>query len=417
MKSYFYGKVLWTHISAFSDMFNELSVLVYDADGKAIGWKPVPISLGPKEKVLAAIIADAPGKSIYSPDNYLPRISITWTGVQRDIERQRGQHEKRKLFVEYVDPNESDRSELYEGCVPLEPQLRSDIQTVPYILNLEMTVWTKYMDDMAQILENILPFFNPDAPVSLCERGTGQERIVKATLDSINTNFVTELSNTDRRVLQANLSFSMEMNFYKPENPIESAIKRVTVRLGADTVRAANKQQPSVGLQAFAPGEEISTYTLPCSGGTCEWLDMDRKLWSSIVEFDDDKNKYMANQYHDKLRSSQSTTPHTPEPTNPNLVEDGDTYRDIPQEDFTLGTEGYYFTIPSVRYNKQMFEPDGTTVSFSWTVSTSSTTEQHGVEGTLYEGDPVDTSDVSGSYFVANGSDVCDELAEGRECG
>lgn len=442
MKNYFYNRVIWTHLSAFSDIFNDMSVLAYDnSTGKAIGWKPVPVTIGPKEKVVAALIADDPDnpESVYAPDNYLPRISISWNGISRDTERQRGQLDKRRLFVEYLQSDEArawcDEQKAANNGLPAPegtevlydpnsvspiPVARVDTQTVPYILNIEMIIWTKYMDDMAQLLENILPFFNPDAPVSLCERGIGTERIVKVTLDSVSPNFVVELSNTDRRVLQVTLGFQMEVNFYKPEEPISKPIKRVTVRMGTDSTVGNKINITGIDKKptASAAGETVNVVALPCLSGSCDYLDLDNRIASIINAFDDNTSRYMAETYHSQLDPAIQTVPSDEPYNNPNLDDTDDTYYGLygPQMDMALGL--YRFTIPEIQYENQAFVPNGQTVSLDWTPVriTTGVIDECGVEGTLYEGVPVDTSDVSGTYWVLNPNEECDTLDDERTC-
>lgn len=320
MYNYFYNRTIWTHVTAFSDIFNEMSIINYDKDGKAIGWKPVPVTLAPKEKVVAELIAD-PDTPSKTPPNFLPRISIVWNGLSRNPERQRGQLEKRRITIDYEDQE--------------HPQAIMDMQTVPYDLMFELTVWCKYMDDMAQILENILPFFNPEAPVSLYERGLGTERQVKVTLESVTPNFVVELADPDRRVLQCNLSFKMECNFYKPQLPIGKPIKNVKVRMGADV----SKRQP---VDPNVNGTEVSVFSLPSISGSSNFLDMDQKIWSYKVQFDSNMSDYMGWQYHDKLDPSNPLTGTNPNPTNPNEVVNDNYLYGIPDKDIQDGLDNEY---------------------------------------------------------------------------
>ncbi len=385
-------------MSSFADLWDDMSVIVYDSQGRAVGYKKVPITLGPKEKVVAALIAEQGGTSVYPPDNYLPRISITWNGFTRDQERQRGNHERRRLFVD-----------LEDGC----ERIRSDLQTVPWKIDFEVTLWTKYMDDMAQLLENILPFFNPDAPISLIERGVGIERQSKVTLESVSTNFQTDISNTERRVLQANLNFSMEINFYRPEEPIGKPIKRVTVRLGQDsTIQTKNFDKSwNANSNPSSDGETINTAALPCISGDVSVLDNDKRIWSVITNFDEDLGKYMADRYRNIIDPIRPIIPEDPPPYNPNTDNDTlDVYYDMYGTQMDIGLSGYSFEIPPVMYDKQDFVPQGDEIAFTWTWSVSGDVVQDGEIGTLFEGSPIDTSDVSGSYFVENENINCNDI-------
>ena len=210
MKNVFYYRTIWQHTVAFADLFNNITLHIYEKDknspqyGQIIGYKDVPVMLAPKEKVISTLTA-LPGSQRAEIDNMLPKISIAWSGISWVPERMRGQKQKRALFVEYLDTSSgTQRVKHY------------DFQTSPYSLEFEVVIWTKYMDDGVQILENILPFFTPELYISLRERGIEIERKCMVRLNSITPNFVYELNEPDRRLLQWNLSFSIECNLYKP---------------------------------------------------------------------------------------------------------------------------------------------------------------------------------------------------------
>ena len=222
MKNFFYNKIIWNYVAAFSSIFDEMEVWVYDENGRAIRSKEVPVYLTPKEKVVAMLQRQGQGDSFpggSAIDNYLPSLTIIWRGIQLDNERMRGQREKRKLYLRYEEGESA-------------PYQHMDLQTVPYLLQFEVTIWAKYMDDAAQILENILPFFHPEAYVSLFEKSIDAERKCKVELESITPNIVYEMGQQDRRVIQFNLGFNMECNFYKPEIPVGKPILDMKTRLG-----------------------------------------------------------------------------------------------------------------------------------------------------------------------------------------
>lgn len=210
MKNVFYYRTIWQHVVAFSDLFNDIKLQVYEKNknspeyGNIIGYKNVTTILAPKEKVISSLTAQV-GSERAEVDNILPKISIAWNGIELVPERLRGQRQKRNLFVEYID-----------SSAGVQRVKHYDLQTAPYSLKFEVVIWTKYMDDGVQILENILPFFTPETYISIKERGVEIERKCMVRLDSINPNFVYELNEPDRRLLQWNLSFSVECNLYKP---------------------------------------------------------------------------------------------------------------------------------------------------------------------------------------------------------
>lgn len=241
MSDHFYFRTIWEHVTAFSEMFNNISVYVYDKDkysptyGKIKGRKIVPIILAPKEKVVSVLNALV-GSEKPEVDNVLPKMSISWSGISFDAERQRGRNQKRDLFVEYTNVEAlnllDDPQSITKPKDNLDIRVKHyDIQTVPWKLEFELVIWSKYMDDGVQILENILPFFSPDRQIVISERGIGIEREAKVTLNSVSNNFAYDLNEPDRRILQWTLSFTCECSLYKPIY-FEKEILKAVIRVG-----------------------------------------------------------------------------------------------------------------------------------------------------------------------------------------
>lgn len=276
MKNHYYYKTIWSHVVAFSDLFNDMEIFTYDTDGNPIGRKAVPLFLAPKEKVISMLNVD--GTDRPEVNNVLPRMSIVWNSTELDTERLRSQPEMRKLWVEYITQDDENGNE------ERLKQVVVDIQTVPYKLGFELSIWTKYMDHGVQLLENILPFFAPELHVSLYERGIGIERKSKVELTGVNNNFAYDLNEPDRRVLQWNLTFDMECNLYKPLQ-ITQDIRTVITR-----VYAANPQNPY-----FAQGFQSTTAV---TSGWDTHGRLDDRIMELISDFEDYDERYL--EYYNK---------------------------------------------------------------------------------------------------------------------
>jgi hypothetical protein len=280
MKNFYFNNILYNSLASMVSVFDDMSVWVYDADGRATRSKKVPVIIAPKEKVVSALMKGnfevAPSNQGVTIENYLPQISVFWNNLSLDTERLAGQRNQRRLYTE-----ESDRNE--DGCE--ESYVHTDIKTVPYKMGFEVTLWTKYESDMAQLLENILPFFHPEAYVSIYEKGVGLERQCKVTKESESLNFTYDLNQPDRRVLQSTLTFSMEINFYKPENPITKPIQKMYLNIA----------QPKENGKADGEKVIVEAASEP---GIC-FHDLDSKTRSFIKEFNLEDQIYTSQYYPD----------------------------------------------------------------------------------------------------------------------
>lgn len=204
MKYYFYPQSIFTCVTAFSDLFNDIGIRVYDTKtNEIVGYKPVPVTISPKEKIAHILNASSVNDVDPQVDNYLPRISISPPDITPAFDRNRGKQEKRLLNIEY-DDNSKKRS------------IQIDTQSIPVNYTFEVSLWTKYLIDMNQLLENIIPWFSPELYVSFKERNFGIEHKSRIILTNSSKNFVYEYGENDKRILQWNLSFSMDGVMYKP---------------------------------------------------------------------------------------------------------------------------------------------------------------------------------------------------------
>lgn len=204
MKFYFYPQSIYTCTVAFADLFNDMGVRVYDPKtNDIIGFKPVPLTLSPKEKIAHVLNASEVNDVDPQVDNYLPRISISPPDIVWDSERMRGKNETRVLNVEY-DTGTGTR------------KINMDVQVVPVKLSFEVSLWCKYLIDMYQLIENIMPHFSPEVYVSFKERNFGIERKSRVVMTGSSKNFVYEYTETEQRILQWNFSFEMDGVLFKP---------------------------------------------------------------------------------------------------------------------------------------------------------------------------------------------------------
>lgn len=204
MRFYFYPQSLYTCTVAFADIFNDIGIRVYDTKtNNIVGFKPVPLTLSPKEKIAHILNTSTINDVDPQVDNYLPRLSIAPPDVVWDSERMRGKFERRLINIEY-DTGTGLR------------KMQTDVQVIPVTITFELSLWAKYMVDINQLLENIMPGFAPETYVSFKERNFGIEHKARIIMTGSSKNFVYEYGETERRILQWNLTFAMDGVLYKP---------------------------------------------------------------------------------------------------------------------------------------------------------------------------------------------------------
>jgi len=199
--TYFYNETIKRCVSVFGTMFNNLDYKKTKADGTVLGRYKVPISYGPAQKFLQRL-AEEPNLNDNSRSAIsLPRMAFELTGFTYDPQRQQN-----KLI-------RSQKTTLETGGVNRKFQY----SPAPYDLNFTLSIMTKNMNDALQIVEQILPYFQPEYTVTMkMIDDLADHRDVPIVLNDVSFTDDYEGSFEDRRVITYELSFTMKTYFFGP---------------------------------------------------------------------------------------------------------------------------------------------------------------------------------------------------------
>jgi hypothetical protein len=315
----------------FASIFDEMEVWDFDAEGKAVGRTPVPVKLTYKEKVISMLLNGNTNNPyrLRDNENILPMVSIQWTGAQLDKERMRGMREKRHIYLEYADTGEGKP----------DTKQHMDMQTVPYKLTFEVTLWAKYVDHLVQMAENIDAFIHPEIYLEYYEKGLGIGRKIRVikTNESIHLNPDLPDNELRSKFVTWSYTFEVECNLYKPENPVGKPIKRVVVRYSA--VSESNN-----GL-ATAPAEQTVTQTTDAitattSASSACYYDYDANIVDYIRKFSDAEQSVIAEQYQPFVNCQLSPQNIIPPAVTPvPVLAYGEVHLDVSSDVITITSE------------------------------------------------------------------------------
>ena len=116
---------------------------------------------------------------------------------------------------------------------------------VPYNVGFVLSIATKLNDDMLQIMEQILPYFQPGLNITLnLVSSINEKRDIPVILESINMSDDYEGSFDNRRAMITTLQFTAKIYLFGAvaDNP-DALIKRVNVDYFTDTNRVVAKRE------------------------------------------------------------------------------------------------------------------------------------------------------------------------------
>ena len=201
--TYSYHDIFRKTVIAFGTLFNNIELR------RSTEVMKVPLAYGPKQKFLARLdqIPDPTNKRVQIT---LPRISFEINGIQYDPSRKVSPTQKIK-FPKDVDENKN----VY--------------MPVPYNLSFELAIISKNQEDGMQILEQILPFFQPHYNLSVkLIPEIDDTRDVPVVLTNVDYEDSYEGDFASRRAIIYTLQFTVKTYLYGPVTDAKIIKKVVT---------------------------------------------------------------------------------------------------------------------------------------------------------------------------------------------
>ena len=230
---HFYNKSIRNTVIAFGTIFNNINIKRLDSSGNPLQTVRVPLSYAPKEKFIARLDQNA---NLTGSDSSvaitLPRMSFDVNSYSYDPSRKLNKNQKRSVA---------------KNASGDEKRVFTQFSPVPYDVGFELNVFTATSDDGLQIIEQILPYFQPDYTVTMIidKDYMDTKRDIPFVLESVDYEDSYQGALTDRRRIIYTLKFTAKIYLYGPIS--SSAIIRQTSVDLYDNVAAGNTSQGGTG--------------------------------------------------------------------------------------------------------------------------------------------------------------------------
>jgi hypothetical protein len=239
--TYYYHHIIRKTIIAFGTVFNQIYIKHQDAGGDPYSELRVPLAYGPMQKFLARIEQQA---DLNKPVQItLPRMSFEMVSIKYDPTRKAGVTQSFKA---------SNGQNLKKVYMP-----------VAYNIGFELNIFTKLNDDALQIVEQILPYFQPafTLTVDLVD-SIGEKRDIPLVLDDISFKDDYEGDFSTRRSLIYTLRFTAKTYLFGPiADTTDGLIRKVQVDMytSTDTVNAKREMRYTVVPDPIdaSPGDDF----------------------------------------------------------------------------------------------------------------------------------------------------------------
>jgi len=261
--TYFYNESMRRMTIGFGQIFNNIQIKRKDSNGNITQSIRVPLAYAPKEKFLARLDAQ-PNLDEREFSITLPRMSFEISGISYDASRKLTRVQKFKHVKTGA-----------EGKI-----LNFNYVPVPYNISYNLYSFTASAEAGLQIIEQILPFFQPDFTVTVnAIPELDIKRDIPIVLNSVNYEDTYSGDFSQRRAVIYTLGFTAKTYLFGPAST-QKVVKTVQsdVYTDTDTTNKAREERiivvPSptsadadddfgftTTIQNFTDGKKYSTTT------------------------------------------------------------------------------------------------------------------------------------------------------------
>ena len=261
MFEYFYNEILRRTIIGFGTLFNNLTIKATNASDSVVSVTKVPLAYGPTQKFLARLEQQADLNR--STAMTLPRMSFEFTGLTYDPSR------KVTTTQTFVVKDPDTGEETKKGFMP-----------VPYNMQFELAIMCKLNDDALQIVEQILPYFQPayNLTVELVE-GIKEKRDVPVVLENITMQDDYDGDFKERRVLLYTLRFTAKTYMY---GPVSSATRDI-IKVAKVSYISGDSRSTTRDISYTVTPRAIKDYT----GEVATTITDDITITTKVIEVED----------------------------------------------------------------------------------------------------------------------------------
>jgi hypothetical protein len=223
--THFYHQTLRRLVIGFGTIFNNIVIQRKDSSGNIIQSIKVPLAYSPKEKFLARLEqqADLAERQVAIT---LPRMGFEIAGIAYDSSRKLQRVKKFRA----VKTGTSDRMDY-------------NYSPVPYNISFNLYSFTSSAEGGLQIIEQILPYFQPDYTVTVnIIPELNIKRDVPIILNNVSYEDIYDGSFANRRTVNYTLNFTAKTYLYGPIHT-GKVIKETTADMYTDTTGTEGREE------------------------------------------------------------------------------------------------------------------------------------------------------------------------------
>lgn len=217
IEAFWYDNQLKRYINQFMAVFRDLQVSTGKRANRDSALITVPTIVAPRDRVAAAAATG------HTQNNHMrvPIMSVDLSSIEYAPDRAKGTNlETREVFVPYGGTIQQDAQTVYTRIA------------TPYKLKMELAIYVSNKDHLFQILEQILPLFDPTLQLQTSDGPLDKTRISTIELLDI-SNEETFPPGTNSSTMVTILTFQIDAWLTVPSEVKKNLVHKVIARISA----------------------------------------------------------------------------------------------------------------------------------------------------------------------------------------
>jgi hypothetical protein len=238
ISNYFYEGQLRSYLLQFCNIFTGLKVMTGKGECAEPEFMSVPISVGSRDRVVAAIQAGNTQNKPFA----IPAMAATITAINLSPERRKGVNTvDRRVFLPAG------------GVYPDDLRTIVRVMPIPYTMSCELGIYASNTHQLHQILEQLLMLFDPVLQIQTSDAAFDWTKLTTVELTGINNEENYPVGG-DRRVMQWTLNFDIPIYISAPVDVRDEMVRKIIIQIGDLAGLAIGELDENGNLAPFETG-------------------------------------------------------------------------------------------------------------------------------------------------------------------
>lgn len=242
INGYYFENQLKSYLIQFCHIFTGLNVLTGKGECGTEELMTVPVTLGSRDRVVAAIQAGNTQNRPFS----LPLMAASITGLAISPGRKGVGVVDRRVYLPAG------------GVYPDDLRTVVRVMPIPYTMSVELAIYASNMLQLHQILEQILVLFDPCLQIQNSDNAFDWTKLTTVELTGIN-NEENYPPGGDRRVLTWSLTFDIPIYISAPLDIRDELVRKIVIKFGDTSGLLINEFDENGNLVPFEAGADYGT--------------------------------------------------------------------------------------------------------------------------------------------------------------